>query len=90
MKKAYRKPLLAVESFHLDAAVATSCTGTGGIPLNHSLYGCKYEAYFAEGFCASAVIDAKGNPLDQGLEINDTNNTFCYHGALGAVMLASS
>ena len=42
MKKTYAKPYLIVEAFQLDTAVA-SCSGEGGIALNHSTSNCTLE-----------------------------------------------
>ena len=87
MKKPYTKPQLAVESFHLDAAVAASCTNTAnGIALNHEIYGCTYDVYFAEGPCQVAVIGAE---WDKKRNVGgDINDTLCYHGPLGIAVLA--
>lgn len=40
MKKDYIKPYLAVESFQLDAAIATACNAPGQIALGHKLHDC--------------------------------------------------
>jgi len=92
MKKTYTKPVLAVESFHLDAAVAAGCNGTKNsvqaVALNHEIYGCTYDAYFAEGPCQVAVIGAE---WDKKRNVGgDINDLLCYHGPMGLMVLATS
>ena len=40
MKKTYSKPYIAVESFQLDAAIASSCSSTGKMPLHFGQNSC--------------------------------------------------
>lgn len=79
MKKKYEKPILAVESFQLDAAIAASCTGTGPEGSKYATLGytedtCTYNngQYFNLDNCQ---VDLTG-------PANDGNDTTCYHGPL--------
>ena len=95
MKKTYSKPEIAVESFHLDASIAGACSDpTAAIALNHELFGCNYDVYFAEGVaaCQIAVISAAQaksitGPFPMAADLNDT---LCYHAALGMRVLLTS
>lgn len=75
MKKVYTKPVLAVESFQLDVAVA-SCSGENAVVLNYSEKSCNFAAgsmiYFTEGNSAGCNFDAV-NP-------NEFGDAICYHG----------
>ena len=90
MKKTYQKPVIAVESFHLDAAVAAGCDSTkNAVALNHEIYGCTYDVYFAQGPCQVAVIGPNWNKLNRNVG-GDINDQLCYHGALSIQVLATS
>lgn len=75
MKKVYTKPILAVESFQLDVAVA-SCSGDGAISLSYGEKSCNFDAgsmiYFTDGNSAGCNFDAV-NP-------NEFGDAICYHG----------
>lgn len=60
MKREYKKPFLAVESFQLDAAVAGACQDTG-IPINHALHSCVLEGAGLFGN-ACGIYDVTVNP----------------------------
>lgn len=78
MKRKYIKPVLAVESFQINAAIAGSCST--GTPIGHYEEGCGYGTssegnmfrFFNENTCD---IDLTG---DGG----DDNDTPCYHGPI--------
>lgn len=74
MKKVYSKPYIGIDSFQLNAAIATACTTGGGQSINHGESTCS----FANGQFYSLVncqIDLTG-------PANDGNDTICYHGPL--------
>ena len=78
MKKTYTKPHLAVESFQLDAAVATSCSAQGKAVLSQDVNGCSFESIDRRitqfgGKCITDVVNVN-NPK-YGLY-----NYLCYHG----------
>ncbi|MGN0357764.1 MAG: hypothetical protein ACI4E0_08175 [Blautia sp.] len=94
MKRKYSKPVLFVESFQLNAAVAGDCTG--GYTTGHGDNNCGYGDGSAEGFkyqffnewnCATDVV---GAGPDAGDPASD-NDTICYHGpySQGVVFMAS-
>ena len=94
MKKSYSKPVIAVESFHLDAAVAGTCTGENYLTLPHDIYGCNYGPFFAEGVsgCQVAALPANliidpNTPYVMGADLTDT---MCYHAALGKQVMLTS
>lgn len=68
MKKKYSAPVIEIESFQLDAAIAASC----GAKLNHSANTCTYgESGYFTGACA-IDIESTGGIYDG----------ICYHGPL--------
>ena len=76
MKKEYKKPLIAVESFQLDAAVAGTCVANGFIPIGHGENDCKFDggAFFNFLNCQVDLTGPGG----------DGNDTECYHGPTAA------
>lgn len=70
MKKAYTKPMIAIETFQLNAGVA-ACKDN----IHKTQYECEYEAdgliYFG-GYNGDCTWD----PEDSGIEGDD----ICYHG----------
>lgn len=80
MKKAYVKPYLAVESFQLDAAIASSCSSEGKLALGYTMNSCTLDdskgtynpnfGYFGHS-CRSDVE-----------VVGDGNDTICYHGPI--------
>lgn len=78
MKKTYTKPYLAVESFQLDAAIATSCRDEGKAVLTQAIETCNFLlldkriTQFGNA-CPTDVI----NKAHHGYGLY---NTLCYHG----------
>lgn len=76
MKKSYVKPYIAVETFQLDAAIASSCTSQGKQPLNYSMDVCTLEeempglGYFGNECTHDVQVEGDGNDL------------ICYHGPI--------
>ena len=72
MKKEYKKPLIAVESFQLDAAVAGTCVANGFIPIGHGEDNCWFadRQFFNYNNCQFDLTGPGG----------DGNDTLCYHG----------
>lgn len=77
MKKEYRKPYLMVESFQLDAAIASGCTAEyNKVPLNHDLDTCDLQeempglGYFGDAIGCIHDVKVEG----------DGNDLICYHG----------
>lgn len=79
MKKTYVKPYVAVESFQLDAAIATSCSSNGLYTLGYSIDTCTLEDnkgstefiglnYFGAACVHNVMLEGDGNDL------------ICYHG----------
>ena len=83
MKKEYKKPLIAVESFQLDAAVAATCSSQGFLPLGHGEDNCSYYGeFFNVDNCQVDLTGPEG----------DGNDTLCYHGPIltpGLIFVAS-
>ncbi len=42
MKKYYEKPIIALESFQLNAAIADACSTYGYIPINQGELSCSF------------------------------------------------
>lgn len=86
MKKEYRKPILLVESFQLDAAVAAVCSEEGGRPLNHSIGDCwdnTEDKYIFSDDLACGFDATIGDAADP-------NDSACYHGPeLGVTFIYS-
>lgn len=75
MKKKYVKPVIAVESFQLDAAIAASCSAQGYIPIGYTEDTCSFEGeYFNYNNCQVDLTGPGG----------DGNDTICYHGPTAA------
>ena len=85
MKKTYKKPYIAVESFQLDAAIAASCSATGKQAINHTLEtNCTAleevgVAYFGPG-CDPQIVNGDGTG----------NDTHCYHGPISMELFMNS
>ena len=81
MKKTYTKPYLAVESFQLDAAIATSCSSQGKAVLTQAVESCTFESInpritqFGDPCTTNVIKPAHGYGL---------YNTLCYHGPVAA------
>ena len=76
MKKAYTKPLIAMESFQLNAAIAASCSSQGYQPIDFNEETCSYDIYFG----TSCLEDVTGGNNVYG----DNNDELCYHGPIAA------
>lgn len=76
MKKVYKKPIVVIESFQLDAAVAASCSSQGYIPINHGENTCTFDngEFFNYNNCQVDLTGSEG----------DGNDTQCYHGPMAA------
>ena len=78
MKKVYKKPVVIVESFQLNAAIAGSCSS--GTPIYH------YEDTCGSGTSTEGLLFAFFNErncdLDLTLSGGDDNDTNCYHGPI--------
>lgn len=87
MKKEYSKPYIVMESFQLNAAIATTCTSSGKYPLNHTQDTCIDDGDKAGepgiGYFGPACPD---NVLNPGGEQDDA---FCYHNALSDLYFES-
>lgn len=75
MKRVYSKPVLAVESFQLDAAIAASCSSQGYQPLNHYDYATCKDHTDGGYFFNADHCDVDLTPDD-----GDGSDTICYHG----------
>ena len=82
MKREYRKPYLAMESFQLTAAIAASCSSQEKTPLNYGISNCKSGDDEGETY-----VDYLGNACDVDILgdenvgiTGDDNDTLCYHG----------
>lgn len=84
MKRKYKKPILAVESFQLDALVAASCSST----VLQADTACPHGTAigYSENSCGNGTgKDAKWyyynyDNCDIDLSYADGNDTVCYHG----------
>lgn len=71
MKRAYKKPSIAVESFQLNAAIAGSCADANGYPLNHGMTTCNTfegDTYF--------LMD---RDCDLSFDDPESDEMYCYH-----------
>ena len=83
MKKTYVKPYVAVETFQLDAAIATSCAGR--IALHYGQDTCAdYDEFDTLTYFGDAC-GAKKNGTDVTAPAGDENDTLCYHGPLPGI-----
>ena len=79
MKKLYTKPYLAVESFQLDAAIASSCTGENKHALGYSLNTCTLDD--DKGSIAFVGSHYFGQACIHNVQVEgDGNDMICYHG----------
>ena len=80
MKKKYSKPYIFIESFQLDASIATSCSAENKYPIHFGVQTC--SAGNEEG---ETYVDVLGNACTINVSDNkggDDNDTFCYHGSI--------
>ena len=88
MKKNYSKPYLAVESFQLDAAIASSCSANGKFPLGHGMDTCtSFEEAPGLGYFGLACDKGGNDVVNPG---SDNNDTICYHGPIYQDMFMNS
>ena len=82
MKKKYVKPYVVVESFQLNAAVASACSTDGKMPLHYAMDTCtaEEEAPGLNYFGDMCIHDVKVE--------GDGNDTICYHGPTPAESVA--
>lgn len=78
MKRKYSKPYLAMESFQLNAAIATSCSSEGKLPIHYGESTCivgddadEQVTEYLGNACKLDIIGKVGG---------DGNDTLCYHG----------
>lgn len=75
MKKNYSKPYLIVESFQLNAAIASGCNVDGKTPINYNLDDCTAVEEAGEG------MTYIGNACVHDVKVEgDGNDLICYHG----------
>ena len=87
MKKAYSKPLIAVESFQLNAAIAASCSKDGKLAINYARNTCTDVEEGGPGYFGTACADiGLTDIVNPG---GDANDEFCYHGPVGDLFLQS-
>lgn len=83
MKKVYKKPIVVIESFQLDAAVAATCSSQGYIPIGHGENTCSFDngQFYNYNNCQMDLTGPGG----------DGNDTTCYHGPIlaGTTFMAS-
>lgn len=79
MKRAYEKPMLTVDSFQLDAAIAASCSSPGKIPIGYADVQCLQENLPGIDliFSNDCSLDVTADTFNYG---GDGNDTYCYHG----------
>jgi hypothetical protein len=85
MKKTYVKPYVAMETFQLDAAIATSCSGDGLIALGYAQDTCaKYDLFETLTYFGDAC-GRRENGTDVTDPGADANDKLCYHGPIPGV-----
>ena len=90
MKKNYSKPYLAVESFQLDAAIASSCSENGKVSLGHGMDTCTtFEEAPGLGYFGLACANGGGHDVINNPG-SDGNDGFCYHGPIYQDMFMNS
>ena len=79
MKRTYEKPMLTVDSFQLDAAIAASCSSEGKIPLGYAGVSCLQANLPDIGliFSNDCSLNVTAQEFNYG---GDGNDTYCYHG----------
>ena len=76
MKKTYTKPYIAVETFQLDAAIASTCSKDGKGTLNKGVDECTHESGYFGNACVHDMTDFEGG---------DPNDRICYHGPVPGI-----
>lgn len=83
MKKTYSKPYIAVESFQLDAAIASACSADGKHALGYSMNSCTLEDN--KGSTEFTGLHYFGNACIHNVMVEgDGNDLICYHGPVPA------
>ena len=89
MKRTYTKPLIAMESFQLNAAIAAACSSSGYTKLGFYETSCSYppksDQYFSQSTCQ---IDLTGDDNKYGAGGTEYD-TLCYHGPTSEVFIYS-
>ena len=82
MKKKYVKPYIVVESFQLNAAVASACSSENKLALHHGMDSCTAEE-------EAPTLNYFGNLCVHDVQIEgDGNDLICYHGPTPANTIA--
>ncbi len=81
MKRTYTKPLIAMESFQLNAAIAGACSTDDKIAINYGENTCGFDK---EGAIDNQWAFFNYNNCDVDLTGpgGDGNDTECYHGPI--------
>ena len=79
MKKLYKKPMVVIESFQLDAAFAASCSSQNYIPINYGENNCGFDQGEEHKY---QFFNFKNCDFDLTGEGGDGNDTECYHGPI--------
>lgn len=80
MKKIYKKPYIVVESFQLDAAIASSCSHSNRLPIHYGENTCTpFEE--APGLLYLGLACATNGGYDLVSDL-DGSDGFCYHGPI--------
>lgn len=89
MKKEYVKPYLAVESFQLDASIASNC----GAGLGHDPTTCSFEDAYRKNKIDLDIYYGPACQTAGGIDMMQYNRgeaQICYHGPAGTYSLLSS
>lgn len=89
MKKKYEKPVLIIESFQLDATIASNCSSTNYEPLGYTENDCGYGVGIESDFQYFNYFNCDVDLVGSGADANDT---ICYHGpmATGGITFINS
>lgn len=79
MKKKYVKPILVMESFQLDAAVAASCSSQKYIPIGYGENSCGFDKISTDYWQFFNYDNCEMDLTGPG---EDGNDTLCYHGPI--------
>lgn len=83
MKKTYTKPYIAVESFQLDAAIASSCSDSNKGSLGYTLNTCTLtddKGTYLPTLSLFGIACAQAGGVDIVNAGSDGNDGYCYHG----------
>ena len=76
MKKQYSRPMLAFESYQLDAAIAKICD----IKLGYATYSCSVDLSGDNGYGGGREFFNYTNCQTDLVGTGDANESVCYHG----------